>query len=199
MAKRQVVVLAGIAAVIAALAGLLVPYLMDQASAQTTGNNQTAPSSPTNQTNVLPQIKGSISIRNATNDFIKNNVKVAFADAANTAKGQVTNGIVMEGRLSAVQGFLAYTFRVANLDSGMMKIVVVDAGNGKILYSSNDLPLFHGGFGGSGCSGHWNHHHFGSSFVHGFKGDMRGSSIPNNSGSAGSTSGTTLVMPAANF
>jgi uncharacterized membrane protein YkoI len=196
MAKRQVVVLAGIAVVTAALVGLLAPYIMDQASAQTTGNNQTAPSSTTNQTNA-PQIKGSISIRNATNDFVKNNVKVSFVDAANTAKGQVTNGIVLGGRLSITQGFLTYTFKVANLDSSMMKIVVVDAGNGKVLYTSNDLPLFNGGLGGFGCSGHGTHHHFGG-FGQGFKDGMRGSITPNNSGS-GSTSGTTLVMPGANF
>ena len=198
MAKRQVVVLTGIAVVAAALVGLLAPYLMDQASAQSSGNNQTASSSSTtNQTNAPPQIKGSISIRNATSEFIKNNVKVSFVDAANTAKGQVTNGMITGGRLSVTQGFLTYTFSVANPDSSMMKIVVVDAGNGKVLYTSNDFPLFNGGLGGFGCSGHGNHHHFGG-FAHGFKDGMRGSIMPNNSGS-GSTSGTTLVMPGANI
>lgn len=149
MAKNQVVMLAGIA-VVAAFAGLLVPQLINQASAQSA-----------NQTGTAPQLKGSVNIQNATNDFVKNNVKVSFTDAANTAKGQVANGVVTGGRLSVVQGYLAYAFSVANYDAGTMKMVIVDAGNGSVLYTSDDMPLYNGGIGGycghHGGFGHsWN-------------------------------------------
>jgi uncharacterized membrane protein YkoI len=149
MAKNQVVLLAGIA-IVAAFAGVLVPQLINQASAQST-----------NQTSTVPQLKGSVNIQNATDDFVKNNVKVSFIDAANTANGQVANGVVTGGKLSVVQGYLAYAFSVANYDSGTMKTVIVDAGNGSVLYTSDDMPLYNGGIGGycghHGGFGHnWN-------------------------------------------
>jgi uncharacterized membrane protein YkoI len=126
----------------------------------------------TNTTNMNPQtrptITGSVNVQNAINDFLKNNVKVSFSDAANTAKAQVPNGVVVEGRLSDVHGFLAYTFSVVNYDGGTMKIVIVDAGNGQVLFTSNDLPLHIGGIGGSilGGGADWgglHHHNFGMS------------------------------------
>ncbi len=205
MVKSQVVMLAGIAVVAAAFAGLFVPYLIDQASAQSANSNQTNTSpSGTNQTNVIPQLKGSVSIQNATNALVKSNIKVSFADAANTAKGQVTNGVVVGGQLSEVQGYLTYVFRVANYNAGTMKIVIVDAGNGKVLYTSNDLTLYNGGLGGGfGCGGGYGfrHHHFreGSEDMEGLN---SGTTIPNsnnNNSNSGSTTGTTLAMPGPNF
>jgi uncharacterized membrane protein YkoI len=171
MAKNQVVMLAGIA-VVTAFAGLLVPQLMNQASAQ----------SANNQTGTAPQLKGSVSIQNATNDFVKNNVKVSFTDAANTAKAQVANGVITGGRLSVTQGYLAYTFRVANYDTGIMKVVIVDAGNGSVLYTSDDMPLYNGGIGGY-CG-----HHGG--FAHSWNGMGKSSS---------GTTGTTLAIPGSSL
>jgi uncharacterized membrane protein YkoI len=171
MTKNQVVMLAGIA-VMAAFAGLLVPQLISQASAQS-ANNQTA---------TAPQLKGSVSIQNATNEFVTSNVKVSFTDAANTAKGQVDNGVVTGGRLSVVQGYLAYTFSVANYDAGTMKMVIVDAGNGSVLYTSDDMPLYNGGIGGY-CS------HRGG-FGHGWNGMDKSSS---------GMTGTTLAIPGSSL
>ena len=153
--NKKVVVLAAVAVLAVAMVGVIVLSPMSvlaQNSTNTTNNNALT----------APNINGSVSIQNATNDFVKNNVKVTFTDAANTAKGQVPNGVVVGGRLSDVQGFLAYTFSVANYDAGTMKIVIVDAGNSQVLYTSNDLPVYTGGIGG-GCPGGagWGgmHHH----------------------------------------
>jgi len=168
---------AGVAMVAAAFAWLFVPQLISQASAQTG-----------NQTGTVPQLKGSVSIQNATNDFVKNNVKVSLVDAANTAKGQVTNGVVTGGRLTEVQGYLAYVFTVANYDAGTMKMVVVDAGNGSVLYTSNDIQLYNGGMGGYGCG-----HHGGFGYGHSWKGSM------SSGNSGGSTTGTTLAIPTTGF
>jgi uncharacterized membrane protein YkoI len=174
MAKNQIVVLAGIA-VVAAFAGMLVPQLMNQASAQ----------SANNQTGTAPQISGSVNIQNATNAFVKNNVKVSFTDAANTAKGKVENGVVTGGRLSVVQGYLAYTFSVANYDAGTMKMVVVDAGNGSVLYTSDDMPLYNGGIGGGYCG-----HHGGFGYKHSWNGMGN---------SSNGTTGTTLAIPGSSL
>jgi uncharacterized membrane protein YkoI len=155
--NNKVVVPAAVVAMLAvAMVGVIVLSPMSvlaQNSTNTTTNNNAL---------TAPNINGSVSIRNATNDFVKNNVRVSFTDAANTAKGQVPNGVIVGGRLSDVQGFLAYTFSIANYDAGTMKIVIVDAGNGQVLYTSNDLPLNNGGIGGAclGSAG-WSgmHHH----------------------------------------
>src|SRR5919199_1034430 len=137
--NNKVVVPAAVVAMLAvAMVGVIVLSPMSvlaQNSTNTTTNNNAL---------TAPNINGSVSIRNATNDFVKNNVRVSFTDAANTAKGQVPNGVIVGGRLSDVQGFLAYTFSIANYDAGTMKIVIVDAGNGQVLYTSNDLPLNNG-------------------------------------------------------
>ena len=202
MVKSRVVMLAVMAVVATAFVGLLSPYL-GQAVAQTTNNNQTTSSPTINHTNAIPQLKGSVSIQNATNDFVKNNVKVAFNDAANTAKAQVPNGVVIGGSLSAVQGYLTYIFKVANYNAGNMKVVVVDAGNGKVLYTSNDMPLYYGGLGGGfGCGGYGGHHfrHFGG-FGYGYNEEYgtRGFTTPNNGGSSnnGQTTGgaPSLALP----
>lgn len=154
--NKKIVVPAALAVLAVAIVGVVVlsPIsVLAQNSTNTTNNNA----------QTVPNITGSVSIRNATNEFVKNNVKVSFSDAANTAKAQVTNGVIVGGRLSDVQGFLAYTFSVANYDGGTMKLVIVDAGNGQVLYTSNDLALYNGGIGG-GCPGGgagWSgaHHH----------------------------------------
>jgi uncharacterized membrane protein YkoI len=182
--NKKVVVPAVVAVLAAAMIGVIVLSPMSVLAQNFTNT--------TNNTNALtaPNINGSVSIQNAINDFMKNNVKVPFTDAANTAKGQVPNGVVLGGRLSGVQGFLAYTFSVANYDAGTMKIVIVDAGNGQVLYTSNDLPLYNGGIGG-GCPGvaglgGLHHHAFG----------MYSKNPSNGMTSSGSTSGIAGITSA---
>jgi uncharacterized membrane protein YkoI len=153
--NKKVVVPAAVALLAVAMVGVIVLSPMSVMAQNSTNAN--------NNELTAPNINGSVSIQNATNDFVKNNVKVTFTDAANLAKGQVPNGVLVGGRLSDVQGFLAYTFSIANYDSGTMKMVIIDAGNGQVLYTSNDLPLYNGGIEGGRCPGGagWGgtHHH----------------------------------------
>ena len=141
------VVMAGIMAAVLSVAAVLI---MQPALAQT------------NSTATAPELRGSVSIANATNDFVRDNVKVSFNDAASTAQSQVSNGVVLGGKLTVAQGFLVYSFNVANYDAGTSRIVIVDAGNGSVLYTSDEMPLHYGGLGGfGGCGhhggfGHWN-------------------------------------------
>jgi len=182
---RKVIIPAAFAVLAVTMVGLVVlgPIsVLAQNSTNTTSNG----------TQAKPNITGSVSIQNATNAFVKNNVKINFNDAANTAKAQMTNGVVTSGRLSEVQGFLTYTFMVANYDAGTMKIVIVDAGNGSVLYTSNDMPLYNGGLGGYGC-GRGPHHHFGG---FGDEDHWKGSTT---SGNNGSTTGTSVMIPGSNI
>ena len=128
--------------------------LMQSASAQT-NNNSTAQIS--NRT--FPQINGSVNIKQQTNKFLQDNVKIPFNTAASTAQSQVSGGVVVGGHLGVVQGYLVYVFNVINYEQNMSKMVIVDAGNGQVLHTSDALPLHIGGLGGfSGYPGRFGSH-----------------------------------------
>lgn len=105
----------------------------------------------------IPEIKGSVSVANETRGFINENVKVQFAAAAKTAQEQVAGGTVLGGHLGVVQGYLVYTFFVANTANQTGHLVIVDAGSGKALYTSEGHLL--GPF--DPISGHWGGQGFG--------------------------------------
>src|SRR5213593_1428509 len=85
------VVMTGIIAVVLSVAAVLI---MQPALAQT------------NSTASTPELKGSVSIENATNDFVRGNVKVSFNDAASTAQSQVKKEFVIGGKLTIAKEFL---------------------------------------------------------------------------------------------
>ena len=104
----------------------------------------------------IPQINGSVSLANETSDFINENVKVSFLAAAQTAQGQVTNGTVLGGHLGVLQEYLVYTFFVSDTDSQIGHLVVVDSGNGNVLFTSEGHPF--GSFGHPIGLGPWSGH-----------------------------------------
>jgi uncharacterized membrane protein YkoI len=106
----------------------------------------------------MPKINGSVSIANKASNFINENVKVSFVAAAQTAQRQVVNGTVVGGHLGVVQGYLAYTFFVADTSNQTGQLVVVDAGNGNVLYTSEGQSF---GFFGHPMFGPWSGHGFG--------------------------------------
>ncbi|SRR5579875_3502235 len=177
-----------------ALAATAIIVLQEQpALAQTSSNS-------TSSATTIPQLKGSVSIQNATNDLVKNSVKVSFTDAANTALKQVNGGTLTGGHLTVVQGYLVYTFSVANYNAGTQKIVIVDAGNGSVLYTSQDMPLYFGGLGGygGGCAGMGGYgfrgHHHGMGWGWGGQQSQQssGSNSPSSSASGTGTTSTSL-------
>lgn len=101
---------------------------------------------------IIPQINGSVSVANEASNFINENVRVPFVEAAQTAQGQVANGIVLGVHLGMVQGYLVYKFFVvANNANQAGHLTVIDAGNGNMLYTSEGHPL--GSFGHSSIFG----------------------------------------------
>jgi uncharacterized membrane protein YkoI len=100
----------------------------------------------------MPQINGSVSVADEASNFINENVKVSFVAAAETAQGEVTDGRVLGGHLGVVQGYLVYTFFVANTANQTGYLTVIDAGNGEVLYTSEGQAL--GSFGHA-MYGHW--------------------------------------------
>ena len=169
LSKKVIIVVAVLA--VGALSAVLVASSLAQATAQQE-QQQRMMMSWSGQG--LPQINGSVSLANEASNFINENVKVSFVAAAQTAQGQVTNGTVLGGHIGIVQGYLVYTFFVVDAANQTGHLVVVDAGNGGVLYTSEGQSL--GSFGnpmlfgvlGGHASGEW--HGLGN--PHGFGGGM---------------------------
>ena len=87
-----------------------------------------------------PNITGSINVPR----IIENNIKVSFSQAADTAAKQVSGGMVTGGHLGVVQGYLVYRFTVVDSSNQTAYKVLVDPGNGQVLYKSAGHPMFFG-------------------------------------------------------
>jgi hypothetical protein len=147
MKSKQFLMLGGIAM---ALAALFTTMSLHEILAQETNN-----STQYNQTRTgIPQLNGSVNVQQQTNRFIQDNLRVPFATALETAQAQVQNGTAISGQVGVVQGYLVYIFKVANFGAETSRIVIVDVGNGSVLYTSADMPLhIGGGLAGYGCNG----------------------------------------------
>lgn len=193
MRNTQFVMFGGIAVV---LAGLFTTMSLQEILAQET--NSTAQS---NQTRMgIPQLNGSVNIVEQSNQFIQDSIQVPFATALETAQSEAGNGTTaISGRLGIVQGYLVYIVKVANFDSETSRTVVVDAGNGAVLHTSGDMPLYFGGGGGPGCGffggGGGGHHHKGFGSHGGIRGSGSGRLDRSNSGDQ-SLSGRVVASPA---
>jgi len=95
-------------------------------------------------------------------NFIKDSLKVSFQQASGIAAKQIANGTIIGGHLGIVQGYLVYTFFAMNSQDHTGHMLIVDAGNGKVLYASQGQPI--GSFGPPsmfGPFGAWRAHGFG--------------------------------------
>lgn len=119
-------------AVIASIGGSL-------AYAQTAGSGSGQTQTP---------IQGSINLP----QMILSSVKTPFTTAATTAAGQVTGGQVLSGGLAVIHGSAVYAFKVTNGTSVFS--VIVDAGNGQVLKTSQGHPLTLASLIGGGMGGH---------------------------------------------
>lgn len=107
----------------------------------------------------IANLTGSVNIKDAIKNFIKVNQNVSFSEASQSAQNQISNGTVVAGRLGIVEGYLVYTFLVVDGGNETMSKVIVDAGNGQVLHTSE--PHIMKGFDfmqGKGNGGHWNDH-----------------------------------------
>jgi uncharacterized membrane protein YkoI len=153
--KKVIIVVAVLA--VGALSAILVASSLAQATAQEQQQRMMMSFGEG-----VPQINGSVTVANETSNFINENVKVSFVAAAQTAQAQVANGTVVGGHLAVVQGYLVYTFFVADTDNQTGHLVIVDAGNGDVLYTSEGgpfgsfgHPMIFGRWGGHGGFGEW--------------------------------------------
>jgi uncharacterized membrane protein YkoI len=116
-----------------------------------------------NDTNIprfdmMPAINGSINIREGIKNFFEQNAKISFVTAAQTAQKQIANGTILGGHIGITQGYLTYTYLIVDPTKDTTYKVIIDAGNGKVLYTSKGLQM--GSFGQPmfGPFGHWKGH-----------------------------------------
>jgi len=152
---KKIIIPATAAILVAAVLVGVIAMSPSFAAAQntTSSNNQTTP----------PTITGSVNVRQTITNYIKDKAKVSFTQAADAAAQQVDNGQVVRGNLGIVQGYLTYTFSVVNTTNQTGYLVIVDAGNGSVLYTSHGHSVG-GMFGGNGMmfgkhEGMWANHH----------------------------------------
>ena len=121
--------------------------------------------------NNIPQINGTINLKNSTHNIAIGNVSVPFLTAAQAAQNAISNGKIINGNIGITQGYLTYDFLISNPTNNTLSKVIVDAGNGKVLYTSPGMSINltqfamkgmdgmnngfgHGGFG-HGSFGQW--------------------------------------------
>jgi uncharacterized membrane protein YkoI len=178
IASKKVLLTAAIAAVVASviMTGVLVVYpAISSVYAVQQNNNNTSATAIVPRNGQLPNITGSINVMQMTKSIIKDNLKVSFSQAADIAVKQITNGTVVGGHLGVVQGYLVYTFFAVNPETHTAYHTIIDAGNGKVLYTSSGQQMggpgffgtpgvLGGAFGPHGLAGGFGHGPFGFGF-----------------------------------
>jgi uncharacterized membrane protein YkoI len=92
-----------------------------------------------------PEIEGSANIGEVIKNFIEENRKVSFVTAAQTAENALSESNVVHGNFGVIQGYLVYTFMGVDDEQQKYK-VIIDAGNGEILYQSDPIQMKEGKF-----------------------------------------------------
>jgi uncharacterized membrane protein YkoI len=158
IASKKVLLTAAIAAVVASviLTGVFVVYpAISSVYAVQQQHSNTSATAIVSGNGQLPNITGSINVMQMTKNIIKDNLKVSFSQAADIAGKQITNATVVGGHLGVVQGYLVYTFFAVNPETHTAYHTIIDAGNGKVLYTSPGQQIRGGGgfFGTPGALG----------------------------------------------
>jgi hypothetical protein len=150
ISDKKVLLTTAIAAVDASiiLTGIFVAYPAISSVYAVQPNNTTA-TAIVSGNGQLPKITGSINVMQSTKSIIKDNLKIPFSQAADTAGKQISNSTIIGGRLGVVQGYLAYTFFGVNPGTHTAYLTIVDAGNGKVLYTTQGQQMGGGFFGAS--------------------------------------------------
>ena len=130
---------------------------VNTASRNATTGTKTTTSTPTtpNQANNLPNITGSISLRSTISGALSSKVKTSLSDAIGIAQKSVgPNTSATLGLLRPLNGYLVYDIHVKNNANNATNAVIVDPGNGKVLYKQALPSLLGGGIGHFGMFGH---------------------------------------------
>jgi uncharacterized membrane protein YkoI len=162
LVSRKMLILASIVAV---AVGLAIWGLSPVIAALNQTVNSAAP-----EQGQTSNITGSVNTGHIVKNFIKDNPRVSFQQASGIAAKQITNGTIVGGHLTVVHGYLVYAFFVLNAQDHTGHLTIVDAGNGKVLYTSQGQQMGSLGRPAFGSFGQWGVHGFGGGFWHGIFG-----------------------------
>ena len=96
----------------------------------------------------LSNITGSIPLRSTISEAISSKVKTNLSDAVTIAQKAVgTNTSATLAFIRPLNGYLVYDVHVRNNSNNTTTAVIVDAGNGKVLYKQTPPSLKFGDFG----------------------------------------------------
>jgi uncharacterized membrane protein YkoI len=160
-------------AIVIAAVVLMTAAVSAQVLAQTTTNNTVSKNatsaatgaSPNQRSNASPiaNITGSIPLHSTISEAISSKVKTNLSDAITIAQRAVgTNNSATLAFIRTLNGYLVYDIHVRNNSNNTTTAVIVDAGNGKVLYKQTPPSLRFGDFGfghygmfGKGKMGPW--------------------------------------------
>jgi hypothetical protein len=150
IASKKVLLPAVIGAIVASaiLTGIFITYPAISSVYAVQSFNTTTTAGTDSGGSQIPKITGSINVVQTTKNVIKDNLKVSLSQAADIAEKQITNGTIVGGHLGVVQGYLVYTFFGVNPEMHTAYHTIIDAGNGKVLYTSPAQQIGGGGFFG---------------------------------------------------
>jgi uncharacterized membrane protein YkoI len=142
--------------------GILVAVIDSEVFAQANGSSSNASSAApkaTNQNPVNPiNFTGTIPLRSTINKAITSQVKVSLTEAVSTAQKLVgSNSSATLAFLRPLIGYLVYDIHVTNNSNNTSYAIIVDPGNGQVLYHQALSPLSSAGHQfmfGQGAAGH---------------------------------------------
>jgi uncharacterized membrane protein YkoI len=197
-----------IIAAIALAAGMLLTAFHSEVAGQVNSSSSknttaTAKSSTTaagtrqgNLPNALPNITGSIPLGSTISGAISSKVKTTLSEAIITAQKTIdTNSSATLAFIRPLNGYLVYDIHVRNNSNNTRYAVIVDPGNGKVLYKLTLSSLFGGGIGHSGMFGPGKMGPFSGGYGRGYAGHghwSNGGFMKNDS--AGNSAGTDMHM-----
>jgi Peptidase propeptide and YPEB domain len=149
------IVIAAVLLITAAVSsGVLAQTTTNSTVSKNATSAATANPNQRNLPNVSPitNITGSIPLRSTINEAIFSKVKTNLSDAVTIAQRAVgSNTLATLAFIRPLNGYLVYDVHVRNNSNNTTTAVIVDAGNGKVLYMQTPPSLVFGGFG----SGHY--------------------------------------------
>jgi uncharacterized membrane protein YkoI len=137
-------------AIVIAAAVLLTAAVSSEVLAQTTTNSTASKNATTASTTASPlsNITGSIPLRSTISNALSSKVKTTLNDAITIAqKSAGTNTSATLAFIRPLNGYLVYDVHVRNNSNNTTTAVIVDAGNGKVLYKQTPPSLVIGNFG----------------------------------------------------
>jgi uncharacterized membrane protein YkoI len=173
LAYRAIVIAAAVLMTAAASSEALAQTTNNTASKNTTSAATTASPNQRSDASPIANITGSIPLRSTISEAISSKVKTNLSDAITIAQKSVgSNTSATLAFIRPLNGYLVYDVHVRNNSNNTTTAVILDAGNGKVLYKQSppSLPfgfgLFgkgkmgqsFGGYGGSGGRGGFGNH-----------------------------------------